>query len=164
MSVMEPALLASVDRRVVRLSTSWSVRRIAKLATAAGATREEVTALQGIAITEMSARPLDARFIEWAFVLPLRRGLLGRPGRVWASRRTVGQLQLRDGPFGLRTTVRAALSRLRVTQVDVASANDLALSWHGPATEQTGIVPYRHVLRRSMDLTNPVAGTAQESQ
>jgi len=152
LTIEQRTLLASLETRLFRLALSQPVRRISREAAGAGATPTEILALKGLAITEMSARPLDARLMEWICVLPPRHGLLGRMGRAWAMRRTVGPLQLRNGPFGLKAAVQVALTRLRLSGANPANVDQLAVVWHGPATERTACIPYRLVLREAMGL------------
>jgi len=144
------SFLAFLDTWLPRIAAGRTVRKIGQAALSMGATTDEVLALQGLAMTEMSARPLDARIIEWMCVLGPRYGLLGRIGRAWAMRRTVGPLQLRNGPFAVKAAVQLALERLRMRGVDPTNVEQLALMWHGPATERTACVPYRLVLQQAL--------------
>ena len=114
--------------------------------------------LLAVALTEMSARPMGIRALEWAAVLPLRIGLLGSPGRAWAARRSVGAFQLRNARFRIDRACADAADAFRSRGLGAsASFETIALEWNGPASESQGGVRYAEVLAHASQLVTAAA-------
>ena len=151
------ARLVAVCARVSHLQEARAARKIGRLIQATDATPSEAAAIVGLALTEMSARPIAVRFIEWCCVVPLRSGLFGQRLHSWARRRTVGPLQMQGAAFRLRVAVPAAIGVLRAGDVDLDSHASIARYWHGPQTDRAAPVSYARVLEHAMNL----AGTEE---
>ena len=141
-----------LEARLRALAESELVRRIVRYSYDAGADHSEAALLAAIAITECSARPADARAIEWLVALPLRFGLLGPQANRWSSRLTVGPFQMQEAPFSLKASVGELLRRVKKLGLAQQSLEEVARIWNGGMAETWASAPYSRVLRRSLDL------------
>lgn len=142
--------LRVVAEQIRVLAWSRTAIRIARILEHDDSPAVERRAVLAIALTEMSARPRDARFVEWLCVIPLRHGILGSAGREWAVLRTVGPFQLRDAPLKLDDAVVAVRTALSTCGIDYSDPGQLAHFWHGPATSNNRGVQYSSVLGTAM--------------
>ena len=144
--------VSPIRMALVRQLTSRQTSRIQCLSCAAGATRIEATLITAIAITERSARPKDARLIEWLVALPLRSGVFGPAARRLGLRISVGPFQMCGAPFGLKRSVVAALIRVRLNGLALRTPDSVARDWNGVMTDVRGTVRYSEVLRLALAL------------
>ena len=114
--------------------------------------------LIAILLTELSARPLLWRGLEWSCVLPTRTGPLGKRAREWGQRRTVGPLQLKDAPYRFEAAA-AAAAKLLDSHVGTLRAADVAAFWYGSAARQPGsTISYETALELSLPIVPHLMG------
>lgn len=144
-----------LEKRLRRLARSRKLRRIERQLKRVDDDVRIRHLLKAVAVTEMSARPADARVIEWTVALVLRSGIMGRSGRARGRTLTVGPWQMRNAPWGLRRTAAVVSRRMRAIQSEHGGlgSDEVARAWHGPATRgQDGPVTYAAVLGRALEL------------
>lgn len=135
-----------LSRRFRRLARTRTVRKIVNCVNESDADTAACRVVVAISLVEMSARPTDARLVEWLFALPGRTGLLGRRVQRWSEARTVGPLQLRCGPFRVRNAVKTALGALEGARIDLAVPEQIAAFWNGTVYTHNGSVLYQRLL------------------
>lgn len=153
---------AMVDRALLRLSDSQCTRSVATYATEAGASSDEVELLVAISLVERSARPIDARALEWLVAIPLRAGLLGARLRRRAERISVGPFQIRGAPFRLRDCVYQALCLVRENNLTSISLDEVAAIWNGPFADHSGPIPYTVALELALRHTRKPRALSRE--
>ena len=146
--------IRSLDLLLRRLACSATTQRVFLYASSLGASRSEAELLASISVAESSARPLDARGIEWIVAWVLRSGVVGSKLRERGQRVTVGPFQMANAPFRLREAVIEALTRVRARRLDIRFPENVAREWNGHLAESSGLVPYSVVLRRAAELIN----------
>lgn len=104
-------------------------------------------------LVELSARPAWYRFLEWLAVGPLRIGFLSKAGKQWAARRTVGPLQIKNGPWDMAAAAQLAARMLE--KANLSGIEELARIWHGAATRQPrSRVGYATALAEALDVAS----------
>lgn len=155
MQGIDPTSASSLLRALLRRhARSMQVRRIVRHCSLGGTSHPEAALVAAIAVTEMSARPADARAIEWMVAIPLRNGFLGARCRRWSSQLTLGPFQMRDAPFRLKAAVTRAVQEMRDLRMTDMSLAEVARIWNGPMAETHGAVPYSDVLRVALELVD----------
>lgn len=141
-----------IRKRLRRLSRTRTVERILLYLVESDAGRAECRAVVAISLVEMSARPMDARLLEWSLVLPGRSGVLGLRLKCWSEARTVGPLQLQHGPLSLRAAVESAIHRLQSARIDLSNLDEIAVFWNGPSHRASGSSRYKSVLSEAHEI------------
>ena len=121
---------ARLGSRAHRLASSRRYRRILTSCLDAGTRDSELRTLAGLLLAEMTARPLDARAVEWAAAGMCRRMPLARVKRFGESI-TVGPFQLRGGRWGDDAPL--ALAHLRT--LPSAELDKTCTAWNGAPSE-----------------------------
>lgn len=134
------------DSRLRWIADSGQSRRIIMICFSAGATTYETMLVTVIAVVECSARPLDARFVEWLVALSLRSGLLGSVAQKRGRSITVGPFQLRNAPFRLAESTLETLTRVRECLRSEKTLREIGVWWNGSQAETRHTAPYSNVL------------------
>jgi len=109
-------------------------------------------ALVALLLVESTARPLDARFVEWAtrvLLLSVPLGNVRRRGRSL----TVGPLQLRGGAWSRTAAVTQARTLLNDVFNGQPDVEALAACWNGRGPDGFPQAPYV----RALSLVQPIA-------
>lgn len=147
---MSVAVLATsrevVNAALWRQSHTQTARRWTRSIIAATPIRMEQRALVSILLTEMTARPIWFRALEWIVALSASHCRIERVRRI-GSCLTLGPLQISGAPWDRDAAVQQALTRLRIDVSAMTDARRLAVLWNGPLEDRVHPVAYSDVIQ-----------------
>jgi hypothetical protein len=127
--------LARLKRRARRVASSRRYRHILTKCRDAGARNSELEILSGLLLAEMTARPLDARAVEWTVAGVCRQAPLPRL-KAFGESITVGPFQQRGGRW--RDDAPLALAHLR--SLPSSELDEACTAWNGAPSEAYRLV------------------------
>jgi hypothetical protein len=150
--------LSRLKRRARRVASSRRYRQILTNCRDAGARDSELQILSGLLLAEMTARPLDARAVEWTVAELCRQAPLARL-KAFGESITVGPFQLRGGRW--RDDAPLALDLLRA--MSLSELDEACTAWNGTPSEAYRLVAQlgyhssvvRHLLQEASAADSP---------
>lgn len=124
--------------------------------------QDDAIALTAILLTELTARPVWARGIEWMVSAALNVFSL-RSAQVLRRRLTVGPLQIRGGPWNRVVAVRSGLLLLCRDPKPGIDPEKLAKRWNGAAADQRQALGYVMALQVALPLAQVLIDSIEDS-